>query len=141
MAVQQGTALAWFYALITILGGRLTSLFFTLSSLPFLFEWEGEVEEVCIVFSADKGLESKVILTDFNDVLISPTWSPKSRISKKSGRHKTVTVHAILLNRADHEYESTVTISWARANSCCKRKDRDNTDVPVTVLSKEKNCN
>lgn len=73
-AIQQGSASAWFYAFITSLGGRLTSLFFTLSSfLFFVFEWEGEMEEACIVFSADKGLESKEILADLNDVLKSPT--------------------------------------------------------------------
>lgn len=31
------------------------------------------MEEACIVFSADKGLESKEILADLNDVLKSPT--------------------------------------------------------------------
>lgn len=96
---------------------------------PLILGVGSGVEEIGIVFLADRALESKMILTDLNDVLKSTRWSPKYRTSnRKSGRYKTVPIPVTLLkkyswvwiwiNSMKHwvsaEHESTV--------DCCHKK-------------------
>ena len=99
----------WFYIFTTSLGGRSGSLFFHPVFPPF-FGVGGRVDKIGIVFLADRALESKVILTDLNDVPKSTGWSPTYRTSnKRSGRYTTVPIPVTFLKSvAEYEYDLTV---------------------------------